>query len=311
MTRFEASARPRRQPWPGSAESRREAVVSTDAARGARRDPGGMTSGAQTWREPPADSVFARVVVGVDGTGPSFEACRQAARLLDPDGSLELVAVVHLAGTVHAGFAAPRHAASLEREAREALLAASEIAGPTASAELMNGRAAESLLRRLEERQTTLVAVGTHGHSRASEIVLGGVAGELLHAASCSVLVARTPASETPFPRSVLAGIDGSPEAEAALDAAEALARRLGAPLRVVTALGGKGVDLDRVRARAPRAELLEGAPAEVLVRVAAAADLLVVGSRGLHGPRALGSVSERVAHEAPSSVLVVRSPAA
>ena len=38
-------------------------------------------------------------------------------------------------------------------------------------------------------------------------------------------------------------------------------------------------------------------------------ADLLVVGSRGLHGVRALGSVSERVAHRAPCSVLVVRLP--
>ena len=35
--------------------------------------------------------------------------------------------------------------------------------------------------------------------------------------------------------------------------------------------------------------------------------DLVVVGSRGLRGVRALGSVSERVAHDARSSVLVVR----
>ncbi len=36
-------------------------------------------------------------------------------------------------------------------------------------------------------------------------------------------------------------------------------------------------------------------------------ADLLVVGSRGLQGARALGSVSERAAFRADSSVLVVR----
>jgi hypothetical protein len=45
----------------------------------------------------------------------------------------------------------------------------------------------------------------------------------------------------------------------------------------------------------------------DVLVSAARDADLLVLGSRGLHGLRALGSVSERVAHRAPSSVLVVR----
>jgi nucleotide-binding universal stress UspA family protein len=35
----------------------------------------------------------------------------------------------------------------------------------------------------------------------------------------------------------------------------------------------------------------------------------LVGGSRGLHGLKALGSGSERVAHQARSSVLVVRLP--
>jgi nucleotide-binding universal stress UspA family protein len=46
-------------------------------------------------------------------------------------------------------------------------------------------------------------------------------------------------------------------------------------------------------------------APVEVLARLDP--DLLVVGSRGLQGLRSLGSVSERVAHEARCSVLVVR----
>ena len=40
-----------------------------------------------------------------------------------------------------------------------------------------------------------------------------------------------------------------------------------------------------------------------------AAADLLVVGSRGLHGVKALVSVSERVDHEAPCPALIVRLP--
>ncbi len=48
--------------------------------------------------------------------------------------------------------------------------------------------------------------------------------------------------------------------------------------------------------------------PVEALVDAASRADLLVVGSRGAGGLRALGSVSERVAHRASSSVLVVRS---
>ena len=42
----------------------------------------------------------------------------------------------------------------------------------------------------------------------------------------------------------------------------------------------------------------------------AADGDLLVVGSRRLHGMKALGSVSERVAHRAPCSTLIVRERA-
>ena len=55
---------------------------------------------------------------------------------------------------------------------------------------------------------------------------------------------------------------------------------------------------------------VVEGPVDDVLVDESHRADLLVVGNRGLHGVRALGSVSERVAHKAPCSVLVVRRPA-
>lgn len=46
--------------------------------------------------------------------------------------------------------------------------------------------------------------------------------------------------------------------------------------------------------------------PVRALVGASGIVDLVVVG-RGLHGLMALGSVSERVAHEAEGSVLVVR----
>lgn len=55
--------------------------------------------------------------------------------------------------------------------------------------------------------------------------------------------------------------------------------------------------------------ENLPGSPVEALAASAADADLLVVGSRGLHGLKSLGSVSERVAHQAECSVLIVREP--
>jgi len=53
--------------------------------------------------------------------------------------------------------------------------------------------------------------------------------------------------------------------------------------------------------------EVDEREPVEALLDAAGRCDLLVLGARGLRGVRALGSVSERVAHRASSSVLVVR----
>jgi nucleotide-binding universal stress UspA family protein len=55
------------------------------------------------------------------------------------------------------------------------------------------------------------------------------------------------------------------------------------------------------------RHEDLPDDPVTALVAAAADADLVVVGSRSLHGLGSLGSVSERVAHQARASVLIVR----
>ena len=57
------------------------------------------------------------------------------------------------------------------------------------------------------------------------------------------------------------------------------------------------------------RSSVAEGHPAEVLVRAARGADMLVVGSRG-HGGftgSVLGSVSQYCVHHAPCPVLVIR----
>ncbi|MDE3070012.1 MAG: universal stress protein, partial [Acidobacteriota bacterium] len=67
---------------------------------------------------------------------------------------------------------------------------------------------------------------------------------------------------------------------------------------RVADALGERG-----------RVEVLDGRPKDLVVEAAARehASLVVVASRRTAGVRALGSVSERVVHDAPCSVLVVR----
>jgi nucleotide-binding universal stress UspA family protein len=127
-----------------------------------------------------------------------------------------------------------------------------------------------------------------------------------VHKAPCSVLVTRP--SGPNFPRRIVVGVDGSPESVAAYAVAQHLGARFEAELWPVVARGGNDVD-ERLVATIV-GHHYEGSPDKpvpTLVAAASDADLLVVGSRGLHGLGALGSVSERVAHRAKSSVLIVR----
>jgi nucleotide-binding universal stress UspA family protein len=233
-------------------------------------------------------SLFDRIVVGVDETPESLEATRQGARLRAPDGALHLFSAVYLAGAIAAGWSAPRITEELEREAGAALHRAQEVAGEDATARLVNGPAVRSLLREIEHEQATLLCVGSHERSRLEGMFFDYVGTTMLHEAPCAVLVAREPPDPDAFPRTIVAGVDGSAQATAAHAAAESLAERFGAGLTTVAA---------------------DSKPVDALIEAADGADLLVVGSRGLGGLRALGSVRERVAHRARCSVLVVRGP--
>lgn len=135
----------------------------------------------------------------------------------------------------------------------------------------------------------------------------------------------------------IVVGIDGSPEAGAALQFALAEAKLRGSRLRVVCAweppsaayVGEAFAASPDVFDAAERhadeilraaiaeaaavsvdveAVAVEGRPASVLVEQAAGAELLVVGSRGLGATKRLllGSVSQDVAHHAPCPLVIV-----
>jgi nucleotide-binding universal stress UspA family protein len=263
---------------------------------------------APTRRAPvAAHSIFERILVGVDGTKESLDACRQAAQMAEPHAVLEAAIVSLFSPETARALGVPDMAERLERTAGSALAAAAGILGPDAELRRLQGLTVEALLEEAEHMQATLLAIGTHGHSRIEEMVLGGVAGELLHQVPCAMLVARPAPDLATFPREIVVGVDGSDEAERAFEVARSLAARRHSTLRCVVAHGGKRVNIARVTRRHRHAQDLVEHPVPALVEAAVCADLLVVGSRGLHGVRALGSVSERVAHHAPCSVLVVR----
>ena len=242
--------------------------------------------------------MFQRIVCGVDGSAASLEAVRQADVLLADGGRLVLVAAVDLTDAihfqiaptaVHAARRALEKADELDRWAKTALEEARQEvtrASDVATVEVAGGPA-RCLVETAASESARLVVVGTHGLGRVRGIALGSVTTRLLHRAPCSVHVARRPAEDDWSPRTILVGVDGSQEAESALDVARRLATRVDATVETVT--------------------IEHRGPSHQIVAAARDVDLLVVGSRGLHGARGLGSVSAHVAHAAHCSVLVVR----
>ena len=158
------------------------------------------------------------------------------------------------------------------------------------------------------EHDATLLALGGRGSSRFLGILAGETASTLLHEAAQSILLARPQGAAGWQPRRIVVGLDGSEFSLAALAVADELAARLGSSLKVESATGGEAA-----RPEGPWTERVDtwdpGHPGVTLLDRSLHADLIVVGSRGLHGVRALGSVSERVAHRAECSVLLVHEP--
>jgi nucleotide-binding universal stress UspA family protein len=232
--------------------------------------------------------VFERIVCGVDGSESATAGVHIAAMLAEPESKLELVSVEDPSVAVHAGWAATAVANEIRRDAGAALERAREeaVALHAAEAKLLEGHPADRLLDEIRRTGATLAVVGSRGHSRAVGIALGSVTTMLVHEAPCSVLVARELADPGSWPRRIVVGLNGSAEAKRARAVGAELGDRFSAHVDEI------------VDAREPVAELSEASED---------ADLVVVGSRGLRGVRALGSVSERVAHEARCPVLIVR----
>ena len=197
----------------------------------------------------------------------------------------------------------------MTNEAEEARATAETIIGGREGCEarVVRGKPVDVLRRERDELQATLMALGGRRSSRFLGIMLGDTGTELVHDAACSVLLAYPPDDGAWRPRKIVVGLDGSTYALAALQTAEELARAFGGAVEVVAAPAASG------RADAAWTERVDtwdpAHPVAALVERSRTVDLVVVGSRGVHGLRALGSVSERIAHQAHCTALVVHEP--
>ena len=256
-----------------------------------------------------ANKVFSRVLVGVDPTPESRDALRQAALLKAPGGAITCLAAWNLAPPVIPPATASASQEAVEREARsvaEGSIRTAQAFIPSAESTLVHGSAGHALIDAALRERTTLIVVGSHGQRRAEGIVLGSTATLLLHDAPCSVLLARETAHLTP--RRIVVGVDGSPESAAAYSVARYLAGRFDADITVVVAEGRKLIDPAAIsQIVGDGFHVVPDQPVHALAAASTGADLLVLGSRGLHGLKSLGSVSERVAHRALCSTLIVR----
>lgn len=256
-----------------------------------------------------APKVFGRVLVGIDGSEESREAARQAATLAD--GSLTLLAAYDIASALvgGTGLGVPAYYdEDLQRESATAAVqqAQQDVQGASSTGKIVRGLTWDALIDEAERAEDTLIAVGSRGVGRMAGIVMGSVATEIVHKAPCSVLVARKRSGA--FPHKIVVGIDGSPQSLAAYAVAKQLAEKFETELIPVLAHGGQQIEGHLVDQFVGHyREELPDEPVTALVAASADADLLIVGSRGLHGIKALGSVSERVAHQARCSVLIVR----
>jgi nucleotide-binding universal stress UspA family protein len=254
--------------------------------------------------------VFERVLCGVDDSEAGRVAARLAARVAAPGGTLVLVSVEDTALAVHSGWASGAVLADLHDEATRALERARSEAEPlhAVEAHAVTGEPAAALLAEAARLEATLVAVGSHDHRRGLGIALGSIATRIIHDAPCSVLLARPERDQEAWPGAITVALDGSVVSSRAAAAAWALGERLDVPVRAVLATDGHA-DLAEALRIAPGLEELPGKPVDALLKASEETDLLVLGSRGLHGLKALGSVSERVGHRARCTVLVVREP--
>jgi nucleotide-binding universal stress UspA family protein len=259
---------------------------------------------------------FASIVCGVDGSRPSREAARQAALLAEPGTVLTYVAVSSETGVGPTAQATLTHA-----HAREYLQAARDAARDLGvTAEIVDEHADDAGRRLLEcSAKQDLLVVGIHGRSRLGGILIGSLATAALHRAHIPVLAARRPPEGIEFPARIVVASDGTPMSGAAVELTARIAARHGSQVGIIGAREHEKPFRPGLAAHA--AQILEATGSEPVIldapgvphyAVPAAArdfeaSLVVTGSRGLSGLASLRSVSERIAHAAPCSVLMVR----
>ncbi len=268
------------------------------------------------------------VVAGVDGSAESGYAVAWAAREADLRGRALVIVHVVDDSAPPGGTAAD---AVLDGAVARARAAAPDIA---IGAERVEGHPKQVLAQ--ESTRASLLAVGRRGTGGFAGLMLGSVAIAACDNAACPV--AAVPVPDRPAAAGVLVGVDGSPDAEAAIEFAfeEASLREVdldavhawtspastgpGDMTPVVYDLDDLADDEERLLSEAlagwrekypdvlVNPENVRGHAAGVLVERSSRAEVVVLGRRGTGRlvKALLGSVTHSVLHHAGVPVIVV-----
>jgi nucleotide-binding universal stress UspA family protein len=206
---------------------------------------------------------------------------------------------------------------------------------------VLTGNPAAQILARASESEPDLIVVGSRGLSPFTGYMLGSVSHRILNHAECSTLVVR-PGVPSPYADDkvkVLVGFDGSPQAQVALDSVAAIPFGSETQLTIATVvplIQTYRMDIVQETSRwwqelweTARSELAEAAAgiggesevAQTLLKGEDVSgqllgvleqggfDLVTLGSKGRGGWERflLGSVSSKIAHHSPCSVLVIK----
>lgn len=253
---------------------------------------------------------YDRIMVGTDGSDTAQRAEEAAARLAKAcEAQLYVVSAFEKSADVADVLG------RAERRAREHGL--TEV-----RTEMQRGKAADVLVEMSDQQDVDLLVLGDRGMSGGRRFIMGSVAGSVAEQGRTDILIVRTTAGRPPERpwgeyRNVLIGTDGSSTADRATRRGLELARRIGAAVTLLyvgfpdTGDAILRETAERLDAGEVRAISRPGNPAEVLIGAAESedADLLVVGNKGMGSGRfRLGSVPDKVAHNASKDVLVVKT---
>ena len=265
-------------------------------------------------------AIFPSTLCAVDGTRAALEGARQATLLTGRDGELAFLSISYRTDrgpTEMVGLSPDRAFTAL----LEAVKTARSL-GVAPSLVVDEGNDVAHLIG-TRAREHDLLVIGARVTSRAVGAILGSTVSSVVHHATTPLLVSREPPGRCDFPQRILVASDGSASSHRAVQIAGDIAARHEAAITLIRVSGHRsagarlrfGEDaaalFERLGAE-PIVETAYGHPQQAIVEAARRqqASLIVMGSRGLRGIHSLGSTSERVAHRAPCSVLVVQARA-